>query len=182
MNRELPDVQVGFRKGREIRDQIVNICWIIEAREFQKNIYFCFNDFTEAFDCVHHGTLWNIPKEMGVTDPLTCLLRSRHASQEAAVRTGHGTVDRLQIEKAARQGCILSPCLFNLHAQYIMPNARHKMKHKLESSFPGEISITSNTQVTPYGRKQRGTKEPPDEIEKESEKSGLKLNIQKLRS
>ena len=124
MNRELPDVQVGFRKGRKTRDQISNIHWIIgKTREFQKNIYFCFNDFTEAFDCVHHGTLWNIPKEMGVTDPLTCLLRSRHASQEAAVRTGHGTVDRLQIEKAARQGCILSPCLFNLYAEYIMRNA-----------------------------------------------------------
>ena len=94
VNRELPDVQAGFRKGRGTRDQIANICWIIEkAREFQKNIYFCFIDYAQAFDCVDHNKLWKILKEMGIPDHLTCLLRNLYAGQEAAVRTGHGTTD-----------------------------------------------------------------------------------------
>ena len=125
MNRELPDVQAGFRKGRGTRDEIANIRWIMEkAREFQKNIYFCFIDYAKAFDCVHHKKLWKILKEMGIPDNLTCLLRNLYAGQEATVRTGHGTTDRLQIGKGVRQGCILSPCLFNLYAEYIMQNAR----------------------------------------------------------
>ena len=99
MNHELPDVQAGFRKGRGTRDQIANICWIMEkAREFQKNIYFCF-DYVKAFDCVDHNKLWKILKEMGIPDHLTCLFRNLHADQEAAVRTGHGTTDWFQIEK-----------------------------------------------------------------------------------
>ena len=122
MNHELPDVQAGFRKGRGTRDQIANIRWIIE-REFQKNIYFCFIDYAKAFDCVDHNKLWKILQEMGAPDPRTCLLRKLCAGQEAAVRTGHGTADWLQIGKRVRQGCILSPCLFNLHAEYIMRNA-----------------------------------------------------------
>ena len=94
MNHELPDVQAGFRKGRGIRDQIANICWIIEkAREFQKNIYFCFIEFAKAFDCVDHNKLWKILKEMGILDHRTCLLRNLCAGQEAAVKTGHGTTD-----------------------------------------------------------------------------------------
>ena len=94
MNRELPDVQAGFRKGRGTRDQIANIYWIIEkAREFQKNIYFFFIDYAKAFDCVDHNKLWKILKEMGITDLLTCLLRNLYAGQEATVRTGHGTTD-----------------------------------------------------------------------------------------
>ena len=93
-NHELPDVQAGFRKGRGTRDQIVNICWIIEkAREFQKNIYFCFLDYAKAFDCVDHNKLWKILKEMGIPDHLTCLLRNLYAGKEATVRTGHGTTD-----------------------------------------------------------------------------------------
>ena len=124
MNRELPDVQAGFRKGRGTRDQIANICWIIEkARQFQKNIYFCFIDYAKAFDCVDHIKLWKILKEMGIPDPLTCLLSNLYSGQEATVRTGHGTTDWFQIGKGVRQGCILSPCLFNLHAEYIMQNA-----------------------------------------------------------
>ena len=124
MNCELPDVQAGFRKGRGTRDQTANIRWIIEkAREFQKNIYFCFIDYAKAFDCVNHNELWKILKEMGIPDHLTCLLRNLYAGQEATVRTGHGPIDWFQIGKAVCQGCILSPCLFNFYAEYIMRNA-----------------------------------------------------------
>ena len=124
VNHELPDVQAGFRKGRGTRDQMANICWIIEkAREFQKNIYFCFIDYAKAFHCVDHNKLWKILKEMGIPDHLTCLLRNLYASQEATVRIGHGTTGWFQIGKGVRQGCILSLCLFNLHAEYIMRNA-----------------------------------------------------------
>ncbi|KAB0381236.1 hypothetical protein FD755_009020 [Muntiacus reevesi] len=138
MNCEPPDVQAGFRKGRGTRDQIANIRWIIEkAREFQKNIYFCFIDYAKAFDCVDHNKLWKILKEMGIPDHLTCLLRhlyadmgipdhltcllrNLYAGQEATVRTGHGTTDWFQIGKGVCQSCILSPCLFNLYEDYIM--------------------------------------------------------------
>ena len=123
VNQELPDVQAGFRKGREARDQIANIRWIIEKkREFQKNIYFCFIDYTKAFDCVDHNKLWKILQEMGIPDYLICLLRSLCAGQEATVRTGHGTTDWFQIGKGVHQGCILSPCFFNLYSEYIMRN------------------------------------------------------------
>uniref|UniRef100_A0A4W2H4E4 Reverse transcriptase domain-containing protein n=1 Tax=Bos indicus x Bos taurus TaxID=30522 RepID=A0A4W2H4E4_BOBOX len=117
VNRELPDVQAGFRKGRGTRDQIANIRWIMQkAREFQKNIYFCFIDYAKAFDCMDPNKLWKILKELGVPDHLTCLLRNLYAGQEATVRTGHGTTDWFQIGKGVRQGCILSPCLFDLYA------------------------------------------------------------------
>ena len=109
VNRELPDVQAGLRKARGARDQIANICWITEkAREFQKNISFCFIDYTRAFDCVDHNKLWKILKEMGIPDDLTCLLRNLYASQEATVRTGHGTTDWFQIGKVVHHGFILS--------------------------------------------------------------------------
>ena len=125
MNLELPDVQAGFRKGGGTRDQIANICWIKEkAREFQKNIYFYFIDYTEDFDCVDHKELWKILQEKGILDHLSFLLRNLYAGQEAAVRTEHGTMDWFQIWKGISQGCILSPCLFNLYAEYIMQNAR----------------------------------------------------------
>ena len=124
MNQELPYVQDGFGKGRGIRDQIANICWIKEkAMEFQKNIYFCFTDYAKAFDCVDHNKLWKILQEMGIPDHFTCLLRNLYADQEATVRTGHGTTDWFQIGKGVHQGCILSPCLFNLYVEYIMGNA-----------------------------------------------------------
>ena len=124
VNRELPDVQAGFRKGRGTRDQIANICWIIKkAREFKKNIYFCFIDYAKAFDCVDHNKLWKILKEMGIQDHVTCILRNLYAGPEATVRTGHGTTDWFQIGKGVRQGCILSPCLFNSYTEYIMRHA-----------------------------------------------------------
>ena len=149
MNREFPDVQAGFRKGRGTRSQIVNIHWIMEkTREFQKNIYFCFIDYAKAFDCVDHNRLWKILQEMGIPGHLTCLLRNLYAGQEATVRTGHGTTDWFQIGKGVREGCILSPCLFNLYAEYIMRNTGWK-KHKLESRLRGEISIISDMQMTP---------------------------------
>ena len=119
LNHKLSDVQAGFRKGRGTRDQIANIHWIIEkAREFHKNIYFCLVDYAKAFDCVGHNKLWKILQEMGIPDHLTFLLRNLYADQEAIVRTDHGTTDWFQIRKGVRQGCILSPCLFNLYAEY----------------------------------------------------------------
>ena len=121
MNYELLDVQAGFRKSRGARDQIANICRIIQkAREFQKNIYFCFIDYAKAFDCVDHNKLWIILKGMGIPDHLTCILRNLYADQEATVRTGHATTDWFQIRKGVCQDCVLSPCLFNLCAEYIM--------------------------------------------------------------
>ena len=121
MNRELPGVQAVLRKASGTRHQIANILWITEkAREFQKNIYFCFIDYTKAFDPVDHNKLWKILKEMGILDHLTCLLRNLYVGQEATVRTGHGAKDLFQIGKGVCQGCILSPCLFNLYAEYIM--------------------------------------------------------------
>ena len=124
MNCELSDVKAGFRKGRGTRDQIANIHWSIEkARQFQKNIYFCFIDYAKTFDCVI-TTNWKILKDMEIPDHLTCLLRSLYAGQEATVRTGHGTTEWFHIGKWLCQGCILSPCLFNFYAEYIMSNAR----------------------------------------------------------
>ena len=144
VNRELPDIQAASINGRGTRDQIANICWIIKkAIEFQKNIYFCFIDYAKAFDCVDHNTLWKILHEMGIPDHLTYLLRNLYAGQEATLRTGHGTTDWFQRGKGIRQSCILSPCLFNFYAEYIMRNAG------LESRFQGEISITSDMQMTP---------------------------------
>ena len=149
VNHELPDVQAGFKKRRGTSDQIANIRWIItKGREFQKNIYFCFTDYAKAFDCVDHNKLWKILREWGIPDHLICLLRNLYAGQEATVRTGHGTTDWFQIGKGVYQGCILSPCLFNLYAEDIMRNAGLE-KHKLESRLSGEISLTSDMQMTP---------------------------------
>ena len=130
VNRELPDVQAGFRKSRGTRDQIANIHWIIEkAEEFQKKIYLWRTDYAKAFDCVNHNKLWKILKEMGIPEHLTCLLRNLYAGQEATVRTGHGTTDWFQIGKGVCQGCILSLCLFNLYVEYIMRNAGLEEAH-----------------------------------------------------
>ena len=124
-NRTIKERNVNSYLETSIKQlQIADICWIIEkAREFQKNIYFCFIDYAKAFDCVDHNKLWKILKEMGIPDHLICLLRNLYAGQEATVRTGHGTTDRFQIGKVVHQVCILTPCLFNLYAKYIMRNA-----------------------------------------------------------
>ena len=149
VNPELPDVQAGFRKGRGTRDQIANIHWIIEkAREFQKNIYFCFIDYAKTFDCVDPNKLWKILQKMGIPDHLTSLLRNLYAGQEATVRTGHGTTDWFEIRKGVHQGYTLSSCLFDLYAEYLMRNVGLD-EHKLELRLPGEISITSDMQITP---------------------------------
>ena len=149
VNHELPGVQAGFRKGRGTRDQITNIHWIIEkAREFQKNIYFCIIDCAKDFDWVDHKKLWRILQETGIPDHLSYLLRNLRAGEEATVRTGHGTTGWFQIGKGAHQGCILSPCLFNLYAKYFMWNAG-LAEALAESRLPGEISITSDMQMTP---------------------------------
>ena len=144
LNGELADVQTGFRKHRGTRDQIANIHWLIEkARELQKNIYFCFIDYTKAFDCVDHNKLWKILKEMRIPDHLICLPRNLYAGQEATVRTGLAP----NWERST-SGLYIVTCLFNLHAEYIIQNAKW-MKHKLESRLPREISITSDMQMTP---------------------------------
>ena len=143
MNRELSDVQAGFRKGRGTRDQIANIRWITEkVREFQKNIYFCFTDYAKTFDCVDYHKLWKLLNEMETPDHLTCLLRNKFASQEATVGTGHGTTYQFQIGKGICQGSVLSLCLFNLYAESIIQNARLD-EAKLESRVPGEILTSS---------------------------------------
>ena len=138
---------------KEHKVDLIYICWWVmvltsagsskKQESCRKNIYFCFMDYVKAFDCVYHNKLWKILKEMGIPDHLTCLLRNLYARQEATVRTGHGTTDWFQIGKGVCQGCILSPCLFNFYAEYIMRNAG------LEWRFPGEISITSDMQMTP---------------------------------
>ena len=149
MNQEIPDVQAEFRKGRGTRDQIANICWIIEkAREFQKNIYFYFIDYAKAFDCVDHNKLWKILKEMGIPNHLTFPLRNLYAGQEATVRTGHGTTDWLQIGKGVCQGCTLSPAYLT-SMQSTSCEMLGWLKHKLESRLLGETSRTSETQMTP---------------------------------
>ena len=137
------NIQAGFRKGRGSRNQIANICWIIEkVRDFKKNIYFCFINYAKAFDCVDHNKLWKILKEMGIPDNLTCLLRNLYPGQEVTVKIGHGRTDWFQFSKGVRQGCILSPCLFNLYARYIIRNV------VLESRLAGEISIILDMQMT----------------------------------
>ena len=148
VNCEIPGVQAGLRKCRGTRDQIANIRWIIEkAREFKKNIYFCFIDYAKAFDCVYHDKLWKILKEIELPDHLTCLLRNLYAGQEATVRTGHGKTDWFQIGKGVHQSCKLSPA----YLTYMQSTSREMpgwMKHKLESRLLGEISITSDLQMT----------------------------------
>ena len=147
MNHEHPDVQAVMRRGRRTRDQIANIHWIIKkAREFQRNI--CFIDYAKAFDCVDHNKLWKILKEMGIPDHLTCLLSNLYAGQEATVRTAHGTTDWFQIGKGVHQGFFLSPCFFNLYAEYIMWNAGLE-EAPAGIKIAGRISIISDMQMTP---------------------------------
>ena len=176
---EISDIQAGFRKGRGTRYQITNIHWIIgKAREFQKNIYFCFIDYANAFDCADHNKLWKILKEMGIADHLTYLLRNLYADQEATVRFGHGTTDWFQIGKGVHQGCMLSPCLFNLYAEYIMRNTG------LEEAQAGIKIARRNINNLRYADDTTLMEESKEEVKsllmkvkEESEKIGLKLNI-----
>ena len=166
------------------RDQIANIHWIIKkARKFQKNIHFCFTDYAKAFDYVDHNKQWKILKEMGIPDHLTCLLRNLYAGQEAIVRTGHGTTDWFQIGKVVCQGCILSPCLFNLYAEYIMRNAG------LEETQAGIKIARRNINHLRYADDTTLMAEREEElksflmkVKEESEKVGLSSTFRKLRS
>ena len=183
VNQELPDVQARFRKGRGTRDQIASICWIIDkAIELQKNIYFCFINYTKAFDCVDHNKLWKIFQEMGIPDHFICLLRNLYAGQETTGRTGHGTTDWFQIGKGVRQGYILSPCLFNLNEEYIMQNAR------LDEAQAGIKIAGENINNLRYADDTILMAESEEElksllmkVKEESEKVALKLNIQKTK-
>ena len=181
MNCEIPDVQVGFRKSRGTRDQIANIHWIIEkAREFQKNIYFCFIDYAKAFDCVDHNKQWKFLKEMGISDHLTRLLRNGYAGQEARVRTGHGTTDWFQIGKGVHQGCILSPCLFNLYAEYIMRNAGlEEAQAVIKIAVRNINNLRYADDTTLMAESEEELKSLLRKVKKESEKLGLKLSIKK---
>ena len=175
--------QAGLRKGRGTRDQIANICWIIEkTRKFQKNIYFCFIDYAKAFDCVDHNKLRKILKEMEIPDHLTCLLRNLYAGQEAMVRTGHGTTDWFQIGKGVCQGCILSPCLFNLYTD-IMRNARlDEAQAGIKIAGRNINNLIYADDTTLMAESEEELKNLLMKVKKKSEKAGLKLNIQKQRS
>ena len=183
VNRELPDVQAGFRKGRRTRDRIANICWIIKkAREFQKNISFCFNAYTKDFDCVDHKTLWKTLKEMGIPDHLTCLLRNLYAGQEATVRTRHGTTDWFKIGKGVCQGYILSPCLFNFCAEYIMRNTGlEEAQARIKSAGRNINNLRYADDTTLMAEREEELKSLLMKVKVESEKVGLNLNIQKTK-
>ena len=181
MNHELLDIQAGFRKGRETRDHIANILWIIKkVRKFQKNIYFCFIDYAKTFDSVDHNKLWKILKQMGISDHLTYLLRNLYAGKETTVRTGHGTTGWFQIGKGVLQGCMLSSCLLNLYAEYIM------RKVALEEAKAGIKIVGRNINNLRYADDTTLMAENEEElksllmkVKEESEKVGLKVNIQK---
>ena len=183
VNCELPDVQARFRKGRGTRDQISNICWIFEkARKFQKNIYSCFIDYAKAFDCVDPNKLWKTLKETGIPDHLTCLLRNLYASQEATVRNEHGTTDWFQIGKEVHQGCILSPCLFNLYAEYIMRHARlDEAQVGIKIARRDINNLRYADDITLMAESEEELKSLLIKLKEKSEKVGLKLNIQKTR-
>ena len=181
VNRELPDVQAGFRKSKGTRDQIANICWIIE-KENSRKTYFCFVDYAKAFDCVDHNKLWKILQEMGIPNHLTCLLRNPDASQEATVRTGHGTTDWFQMGKGVLQGCMLSPCLFNLYAEYIMRNAEldeAKAGIKIAGKNISNLRFADDTTVMAESKEE--LKSFLMKVKEEGEKAGLKFNIQKTK-
>ena len=182
MNRELPDVQASFRKGRGTRDQIANICWITKKARVPKNIYFCITDYAKAFACVDHNKLWKILKEMGIPDHLTCLLRNLYAGQEATVRTGHGTTDWFKIGKGVHQGCILSPCLFNLYAEYIMRNAGlDEAQAGIKIAGRNINNLKYADDITLMAEIEEELKSLLMKVKEESVKVGLKLNIQKTK-
>ena len=183
MNRELPDVQLHLEKAEEPEIKLpTSVGSIKKTREFQKNIYFCFIDYANAFDCVDHNKLWKILKEMGIPDHLTCLLRNLYVGQEATVRTGHGTTDWFQIGKAIHQGCILSPCLFNLCAEYIMRNAgldEAQLGIKISRRNINNLRYAHDT--TLMAESEEELKSLLMKVKEENEKVGLKLNIKKTK-
>ena len=183
MNHELPYVQAGFQKGRGTTDQIANNCWIIgKAREFQKNMYLCFIDYAKAFYCVDHNKLWKILQEMGILDHVSCLLRNLYSGQEATVRTGHGTTDWFQIGKGVYQGCILSSCLFNLYAEYIMRNTGLEEAQagiRIGGRNINNLRYADDTAL--MAEREEELKNLLRKVKEESEKVGLKLNIQKTK-
>ena len=183
VHHELPDVQARFRKARGTRDQIANICWIIEkAREFQENIYFCFINYAKAFYYVDHNKLWKTLQEMEIPDHLTCLLRNLYAGQEATVRTRHGTTDWFQIGKGVCQGRILSPCLFDLYAEYIMQNAGlDEAQAGIRISRRNINNLIYTDDTTLMAKIEEELKSLLMKEKEESEKVGLKLNIQKTK-
>ena len=177
----LEHAKAGFRKGRGTSDQIANIRWIIEkAREFQKNIYFCFIDYAKASHCVDHNKLWKILQEIGIPDHLSCLLRNRYAGQEATVRTGHGTTAWFQMGKGVRQGCILSPCLFNLYAECIMRNAGlEEAQDRIKIAMRNTDTLIYTDDTNLMAESEEELKSLLMKVKEESEKVALKLNIQK---
>ena len=172
-----------LEKVEEPEINIANIHWINEkARDFQKNIYFCFIDYAKAIDCVDHNKLWKILKEMGIPDHLNCLLRNLYAGQEATVRTGHGTTDWFQIGKGLRQGCILSHCLFNLYLEYIMRNTgleEAQARIKIAGRNINNLRYADDT--TLMAESEEELKNLLMRVKEKSEKIGLKLNIQKTK-
>ena len=183
VNHAHPDIPAGSRKGRGTRDQTANIHWIMEkAREFQKNTYFCLIDYAKAFDCVDHNKLWKILQEIGIPDHLTCLLRNLYAGQEATVRTEHGTTDWFQIGKGVRQGCVLSRCLFNFYAQYIMRNAGlEETQARIKTAGRNINNLRYADDTTLMAESEEELKSLLMKVKLESEKVGLKLNIQKTK-
>ena len=178
MNREIPDVQAGFRKGRGTRNQIANIRWIMKKQEFQKNIYFCFIDYAKVFDCVDHHKL----KEMGIPKHPTCLLRNLYVGQEATARSGHGTTDCFQIGKGVHQGYILSPCLFNLYPEYIIRNARLDEAQagiKIAETNGNNLRYADDT--TLMAESEEALKSLLMKVKEESEKVDFRPNIQKTK-
>ena len=175
--------KVDLEKAEEPeRDQIANIRWIIEkAREFQKNIYFCFIDYARAFDCVDHNKLWKILKEMGIPDHLICLLRNLYAGQEATVRTGHGTTDWFQTGKGVRQGSILSPCLFSLYAEYMRNVGLEEAQAGIKIAGRNINNIRYADDTTLMAESEEELKSLLMKVKEEGEHVGLKLNIQKTK-
>ena len=180
VNHELPDIQAGYRNGRRTRDQIANIK---KARKFQKTIYFYFIDYTKACDSVDHNKLGNILKEMGIPDHLTCLLRNLCTGKEATVKTGYGTTDRFQIGKGVHQGYILSPCLFNVYVEYIMCNTGlDEAQAGIKTARRNINNLRYADDTTLMAESEEELKSLLMKVKEESEKAGLKLNIEKTKT
>ena len=178
MNKELPDVQAGFRKGKGTKDHIANIPWIIEKeREFQKNIYFCFIDYVKAFVWIKRN--WKIIKEMGKTEHLSSLLKNQYAGQEATVRAGDGTTDWFHISKGVHQGCMFSHCLFNLNAEHIMRNVQlNEAQTRIKTAGRNINNLRYTDDTTLRAESEEELKNLLTKEKEESEKAGFKLNIQ----